>query len=91
MNLNKHYIFFKNNCPGVGNLYDSFKICDIEKGEVKYFIAHKESYDKDNISKWTVYSNKNKFKEPYYKTDYSDVLVEWFNYCPIIKTKKGGK
>jgi len=93
VNTNKHYIFFKQNCPGVGNLYDSFKICDIKTGKVLFFVAHKESYgyDKDNIIKWKVYSKQNKFKEPVYKTDDSMELVEWFNNCPVIKTKKGGK
>lgn len=33
---NTCYVFFKNNCPCVGPLYDQFSICDIETGEVLF-------------------------------------------------------
>jgi hypothetical protein len=35
----KCYVFFKNNCPGFGNLYDDFRICDIETGEVIFCVV----------------------------------------------------
>ena len=38
----KTYVFFKNNCPMVGPLYDSFSICDIETGKVLYWVGHLE-------------------------------------------------
>ena len=38
----KTYVFFKNNCPMVGSLYDSFSICDIETGKVLYWVGHLE-------------------------------------------------
>ena len=38
VNLDNTYVFFKNNCPMVGRLYDSAKICDIESGDVIYCI-----------------------------------------------------
>src|SRR5574343_565364 len=35
----KCYVFFKNNCPVSGRLYDDFRICDIETGNVIYTIT----------------------------------------------------
>lgn len=39
--FNEHetYVFFKNNCPCVGRLYDSLSICDMEKGTVLYWVG----------------------------------------------------
>jgi len=34
----KHFVFFKNNCPGQGRLYDDFRICDIETGDVVFCV-----------------------------------------------------
>ena len=42
INTEKTYVFFKNNCPMVGKLYDSFSICDIESGKVLYWVAYIE-------------------------------------------------
>ncbi len=36
--IEKTYVFFKNNCPMEGNLYDSFSICNIENGDVLFWI-----------------------------------------------------
>ena len=35
----KVYVFFKNNCPMSGRLYDDFRICDIETGDVIYNVT----------------------------------------------------
>ena len=35
----KTYVFFKNNCPCCGCLYDDLRICDIESGEVLFNVC----------------------------------------------------
>ena len=37
----KVYVFFKNNCPLGGPLYDDFRICDIETNDVIYTVVPK--------------------------------------------------
>jgi hypothetical protein len=75
--IDTHYIFFKNNCPMNYPLYDSFSICDIETGDVKYFVAYKEKYDNDD-STWKVYDIREDCKVVF--TSYkSKDIVNWFN------------
>lgn len=40
----KTYVFFKNNCPLAGPLYDDIRICDIETGNVLYTIVPNNGY-----------------------------------------------
>ena len=42
----KHYVFFKNNCPVVGSLYDSFSICDVENGDVIWYVTPKSGHSR---------------------------------------------
>jgi len=41
----KVYVFFKNNCPCYGKLYDDFRICDLETGDVLFTITPAMGYD----------------------------------------------
>lgn len=40
---NKVYVFFKNNSPVSGKLYDSFSICDMDTGDVVWWVAARYS------------------------------------------------
>lgn len=54
------YVFFKNNCPMIGKLYDQFSICDLETGDVLYCCQHLEkgSHGCDKAH-WEVYGDGN--------------------------------
>jgi hypothetical protein len=60
------YVFFKNNCPMAGPLYDDFRICDMETGDVIWTVVPKcghsgmfEAWSKKNNFKGAIYKAKN--------------------------------
>lgn len=56
INWNKVYVFYKQICPMEGPLYDDFRICDIESGDVLYTIAHiKNGCYGEDFSGWEVW------------------------------------
>jgi hypothetical protein len=72
----KCYVFFKNNCPCVGNLYDDFRICDKETGDVIYCVVPKSGFKRDE-GRAQVYGVDNDFKEPLVEGTWRDVKA-WF-------------
>lgn len=65
VDLEKHYVFFKNNCPCSGPLYDDFRICDIESGDVIYNVTPKSGH----TGQAEIYSAENDFKEAIYSAE----------------------
>lgn len=76
-NPNKTYVFFKNSCPLDGSLYDDFRICDVETGDVIFTIAPKSGYRKDN-GKGMVWGKENDFKEPLFLGTWKEIK-NWFH------------
>lgn len=58
----EQYIFFKNNCPVNGKLYDSFSICDMKTEEVIYWVCPSQGH-KHIKGLAEVYGSENNFKE----------------------------
>ena len=60
VDLEKHYVFFKNNCPMRGPLYDDFRICDRVSGDVIYNVTPKSGHSFEA----EIFSRENGFNEP---------------------------
>lgn len=48
IDLDAHYVFFKNNCPAIGHVYDSFSICSVDDGKVEFWVTPKSGHMRDN-------------------------------------------
>lgn len=71
--ITKTYVFFKNNCPLNGSLYDEFRICDMKTGDVIYTITPKNGHAmKKNVAE--VWGRENDFAEPLYSGDWAGVV-----------------
>lgn len=57
VDIYKNYVFFKNNCGWT--LYDDFRICDLDTGDVLYTVT-----PKDSDGKATVWGKDNDFAAP---------------------------
>jgi hypothetical protein len=44
VDLEKHYVFFKNNCPMCGPLYDDLRICSIDERKVIWNLTPKSGH-----------------------------------------------
>jgi hypothetical protein len=71
-NPNTTYVFFKNNCPCRGRLYDDFRICDKETGDVLYTIVPSCGHDVSK-GKAEVYGIDNDFDGPIVSGTWRDV------------------
>ena len=73
-----NYVFFKNNCPMSGPLYDQFSICDIKSDDVLYCCQHLEkgSHGCDKAH-WEIYGRENDFKKPLIEGTWNE-CKKWF-------------
>lgn len=76
VNVDTMYVFFKNNCPMVGTLYDDFRICDLETGDVIFTIVPKCGHtSKKGVTE--IWGRENDFDAPLYEGDWKGAL-KWF-------------
>ena len=80
VNLEKHYVSFKNNCSSLGSKYDSVSICDIETEDPLYVVSFNEKWAKEkfggSVNVYDVASGN--FSEPIVSGRQVDALA-WLN------------
>ena len=80
VDIENWYVWFKNNCPLNGPLYDDFRFADLETGNVMFTIQIDCCWNK---SRYAVYGRTpdGEFHsdEPLFETDSVKELVEWLN------------
>ena len=78
--LDNYYVWFKNNCPLNGPLYDDFRICSIENGNVQLTVQFGCCW---NEARYAVFGRtpdgEGHWEKPLFKTDSSRELVRWLN------------
>jgi hypothetical protein len=77
INTETTYVFFKNNCPMCGSLYDDFRICDAKSGDVIYTVTPRSGHDSMN-GQAEMWGRDNNFQGPLVVGSWKDVI----NYKP---------
>ena len=70
---NTCYVWFKNNCPIDGSLYDDFRIADLATGDTLYTITPRSGHNRKK-GQSEVWSADNDFDGPVVQGAWSDVL-----------------
>lgn len=84
VDIDNWYVWFKNNCPMVGPLYDDFRFADMKTGDVMFTIAINPR--NRGYRRYSVYGRKPvkgeyvpHFGEPMFECDDMRTLVAWLN------------
>ena len=72
INMDKMYVFFKNNCPVYGSLYDDFRICDMKSGDVIFTVVPASGH-KASKGKAELWGTENNFKEALVNGTWKDI------------------
>ena len=69
VDVDNWYVWFKNNCPVFGSLYDDIRFADIKTGDVIYTIAFVKKHGQ-TVELW---GKENDFKHPLVIGDWEDI------------------
>lgn len=95
INKDTMYVFFKNNCPLTGPLYDDFRICDIETGDVIWTVTPSRGDRCPDCGGWCVngkaelYGRENSFASPLAKGTWKDIRQYFFEEVSEMKATYG--
>ena len=74
INMDTMFVFFKNNCPGIGDIYDDFRFCEMECGDVVYTIVPASGHEKSK-GQASVCGRENEFKVALAEGKWDDVAI----------------
>ena len=81
VDIKNWYVWFKNNCPLNGPLYDDFRFARLDTGDVQMTIQISCCWNKHRYSVWGRRGEDKEFEheKPLFETDSLRELVKWLN------------
>ena len=74
INLDQHYVWFKNSRPLYGPLYDDFRIAEISSNDTVFTVQINNFREE---ARYIIYGRVNDFAKPLFETDSVKDLVRW--------------